>query len=154
MQQEREELQAQIAALQAENQSVKQQNHQLKEQNNQLQQQNQQLEEENQQLKSENQELQEPSQQLEEQNHQLQERNQELIQQLKNIAMLDYEALRSHTLKSMTVGKGSAASTSPQYKFASRATDKLIEDIRTAISDIAPSTPTSILAENTPDSLV
>jgi len=117
MQQEREELQAQIAALQAENQSVKQQN----------------------------QELQERTQELEEQNQQLQNK-------LKNIAMLDYEAMRSHTLKSMTTGKGSAASTSPQYKFASRATGKLIEDIISAISDIAPSTPTSIRGENTPDS--
>jgi len=145
MQKEREELQAQIAALQERNQELEERNQQLEEEN-------QQLKSENQELQERNQERQEPRQQLEEQNHQLQERNQELIQQLKNIAMLDYEAMRSRTLKSMTTGKGSAASTSPQYKFASRATGKLIEDIRTAISDIAPSIPTSTLTENTPDS--
>jgi len=131
MQKEREELQAQIATLQAEAQLVKEQKQELEERN-------QELEEENQQLKSEN--------------HQLEERNQELIQQLKNVAVPDYEAMRSRILKSMTTGKGSFASTSPQYKSANRAMGKLIEDIKSASSDIASSTRTSTLAENTPDS--
>lgn len=42
---------------------------------------------------------------------------------------VDYEAIRDRVLKSLTTGRGSFASTSPQYKAAAKVLDRFIAEL-------------------------
>lgn len=82
----------------------------------------------------------------------LKHKNQELQQELNNLLATrtapppDYEAVRSRVLKSLTQGrgKGTFASTSPQFKAASRALDLFISELKAY-------TPMSTPASTAPD---
>jgi hypothetical protein len=49
--------------------------------------------------------------------------------QCERAAPPDYQEIRDRVLKSLTTGRGSFASTSPQYRAASRALDRFIAQI-------------------------
>ena len=83
-------------------------------------------------------------------NEALKQQNQELQQELSNLGatpapqLPDLYPIRDRILRTLTVGKGKVATTSPQYKTAARALDRFIEELRE-------SAPTSTPASSTPD---
>ena len=101
-------------------------------------------------MQQSNDQLQAQIEELIRENESLKQQNQELQQELSNLGatpapqLPDLYPIRDRILKSLTVGKGKVASTSPQYKTAARALDRFIEELRE-------SAPASTPASSTPD---
>ena len=101
-------------------------------------------------MQQENDQLKAQIEQLQSENESLKQQNQELQQELSNRGatpapqLPDLYLIRDRILKSLTVGKGKVASTSPQYKTAARALDRFILELRESTSASTP-------ASSTPD---
>lgn len=100
-------------------------------------------------MQQENDQLKAQVEELQSENESLKQQNQQLQQELSNAAVTptlqlpDLYLMRDSVLKSLTVGKGKVATTSPQYKTAARALDRFISELRE-------STPTSTPASSAP----
>ena len=61
--------------------------------------------------------------------HQIQELQQELSNTVAKPEPPDYQAMRDRILRSLVSGRGKVGTFSPQYRFASKALDKFIEEL-------------------------
>ncbi|QFS50873.1 hypothetical protein [Nostoc sphaeroides] len=70
-----------------------------------------------------------------EKDRQVREESRQDSEEIKPEARPDYQELRDRILRSLTTGRGSFASTSPQYRAASKALDRFIAEIEVDLKE-------------------